>query len=401
MDFKPKRSSAAGYPRSVVWLVTVMAPMAAAPAADPDPLPFPVYVACRLSGPIELDGKLNDPVWRETSLGWGMSDSIQPNVLCPDVTLFRVGHDGAAVFIALACYNRQVREEIPDHIWKPRESEMMDMQAVPRYDRMRGIIPPTNTADLLISHQGRTVTIHFEPPEPPSLSVHDSLGERPLRAKLEWAYSGSMEDPLWTCEVRATWSDLGFPAPAGDDEWALNIYRDIRFFSNWSFIGWMRQWDKVEYSRYDLTERFGRLLFTDRPAQAEIEAAASKLRETRGPLRVFLPDMLLLVEGDGRLVRQRYAERLEVLRAYGADILNDRQRIGNDLPVYPFFSEKKHRDHLTPASQKLSRLAAVLKEPLLSDDPACGVARISHAIPEAREGLYAWKKERLYRGLPE
>ena len=77
------------------------------------------------------------------------------------------------------------------------------------------------------------------------------------------------------------------------------------------------------------------------------------------------------------------------------------RRIGNDLPYHPFFTEKKPREHLALAARQLVRLTWAMKEKPPWDDPACTVALISHAIPEAREGLSAYKKERLYRGLFE
>lgn len=368
---------------------------------DPEPLPFPVYVACRVSGEIGIDGKLSEAAWRETSLGWGLSHAIQPNVLCPDPTLFRIGYDDKWLYLSLACYKRKIQDDIPEHVWKPRETDIMDMQATPRYARMRGVIPPVNTADLLISHEGRTVMLHFAPPGAPTAKVHDSLGERGLALAMTHAYEGGAGDPLWTAEVRVAWDQLGFEPPADGDNWALNVYRDIRFFSNWAFIAWMRRWDKAEYSRYNMADRFGRVIFQDRLEPGAVEKTAEVIVGKRGPVRVFTPDAYVRVDTRGQVVRQRYADRLKKLRAYAEEMLRDRRRIGNDLPYHPFFTEKKPREHLGVASQKLGRLQTAMSDPPAWDDPASGVARISHAIPEAREGLYTYKKERLYRGLPE
>jgi hypothetical protein len=393
------------------------------PSASASPLPFPVYVASRICGAITIDGKLLEPAWRETALGWGLSHSLEPNVLCPDPTLFRIGYDDTGLLIALACYKRDVQEDLPDHVWKPQESSIMDTQAVPRHARERGVEPPVNTAQVLLSRKGRTVTLTFAPPRPPAASVHDALGAREMKFDIEHASQGGPNDALWTAEARVTWKQLGFDAPAAGDDWALNVYRDIRFFSNWSFIAWMRDWNKAEYSRYDMTERFGRLIFAgaeqkkgsgpicrNGPEGAShkldltpfsVETFAKQLAARRGPVRVFTTDALALVHADGAVVRERYADRVNVLRAYAEGLRRERGRIGNDLPYYPFFGEKKPGAHLEIASRKLGRLYRALSEAPLFDDPACTVARISHAIPEAREGLYIYKKERLYRGLPE
>ncbi len=370
-------------------------------ALDPEPLPFPVYVACRITGDITIDGKLSEAAWRETSLGWGMSHSIEPNTLCPDPTLFRIGYDDEWVYLSLAAYKRRVQDDIPEHVWKPRETDIMDMQAVPRHNRMRGIIPPTNTADVLISREGRTVTLHFEPPKTPTAKVHDSLGERGLDLELTHAYVGSLDDALWTVEVRVGWDALGFPAPGSGDDWALNLYRDIRFFSNWSFISWMRRWAKAEYSRYNMVDRFGRIIFQNKPDLGAIEKEARRIAAGRGPVRVFTPDAYVRVDTGGRVVRQWYADRLRQMLKYAGEIFRDRTRIGNDLPYHPFFTERKPREHLAKAQQKLGWLHDAMTGPVAWDDPASGVARIAHAIPKAREGLYTYKKERLYRGLPE
>jgi hypothetical protein len=370
-------------------------------AVEPEPLPFPVYVAGRISGDIIIDGTLSEAAWRETSLGWGLSHSLEPNVLCPDPTLFRIGYDDESVFISLACYQREVQDDLPEHIWKPRETDVMDLQATPRYARMRGVIPPVNTADVLISRDGRTVTIHFAPPNEPSVKVHDSLGERDLEVAMEHGYNGDPDDRLWTVEFRASWAELGFVKPSDGADWALNVYRDIRFFSNWSFIAWMRKWAKAEYSRHDMTDRFGRVFFFEQPDRSEIEDMGKKIASKRGPVRIFMPESLILIDTEGRVVRQRYADRLRSLRRYGEDIFRDRRRIGNDLPYHPFFTEKGPRSHLAEASRKLNRLRDALNAPPPWDDPAASVALISHAIPEARQGLFTYKKERLYRGLPE
>lgn len=368
---------------------------------DPEPLPFPIYEACRINGPITVDGQLDEPAWRETSLGWGLSHSFEPNVLCPDPTLFRIGFDDRNFYVSLACYKRDVQDDIPEHVWKPRETDLMDLQARPRHARMRGVVPPVNTADVLIGHEGRTVILHFAPPDAPTAKVHDALGERAVDIKLEAAYSGGPDDALWIAECRVTWEQLGFDPPAPGHNWALNLYRDIRFFSNFSFISWMRQWDKAEYSRYDMLDRFGRIIFHDQPDAEAMERLAVATADKRGSVRAFTPEMLIIAEPGKPVVRQRYADRLKSLREYAREIGRDRGRIGSDLPYHPYFTEKKPRPHLAPASAKLNRLRQAVGEEPAWDDPAASVARISHALSEAREGLYTYKKERLYRGLPE
>jgi hypothetical protein len=392
--------------RAAIAVVSVARPGAAEDMearTSPAPLGVPIYVASPLDGgAIAIDGRWQEPAWRETALGWGLSHAHEPDLLCPDPTLFRIGYDQESLYLALAGYQRDAQEELPEHIWKPQESGMMDMQAVPRHARERGIVPPINTIQVLISKSGRTVTLTFAPPKIPTAKVHDTLGERELELKLEHAYGGDPEKALWTGETRIAWSQLGFEPPAEGEDWALNLYREIRFLSNWSFIAWMRDWNKAEYSRYQMTDRFGRLIFAGQTTEPEsIESAAKKWAARRGPVRVFTAEALLLVNTDGRIVRQRYADRVKVLRAYADGIRRQRSQIGSDLPYYPFFTEKKPREHLAPAGRRLSRLFDAAREAPLLDDPACAVARISHAIPEAREGLYTYKKERLYRGLPE
>lgn len=370
-------------------------------ALDPDPLPFPLYVACRIHEPIVIDGTLEEPAWRRTSLGWGLSHAHEPNVLCPDPTLFRIGWDDRALWVSLACIRRPVQDDLPEHVWRPRESALMDTQAIPRHARERGVVPPVNTADLLVSHGGRTLTVRLAPPQAPVFSVHDALGERPLDATAAFAYGGDPTSALWTAELRAEWQTLGFSVPAVGDDWALNVYRDIRFFSNWAFIAWMRDWDKITYSRYDVTDRFGRVLFADEPDRSSIETVTLRHVSERGPVRVFLPDALWVAGTDGRIARQYYAERVQQVRGYAEHLLRERQRIGNDLPYHPFFTEKEPRPHLEPANQRINGLRDALSDPPVWDDPASVVARIEHALPEAREGLAVYAMERLYRGLPE
>ncbi|MGQ9649784.1 MAG: hypothetical protein ACUVXJ_06725 [Phycisphaerae bacterium] len=387
----------------LLWTANVAGATASAPIDVPQaaPLPFPIYVASKIDGTIEVDGRLSEPTWRQTALGWGLSHGMEPNILCPDATLFRIGWNNQALLISLACYKRDIQDDLPENIWKPQEPEIIDTQAVPRHDRERGVVPPVNTADVLISRDGRTVTISFAPPAPPSASVHDSVGSRPLDLKIEHAYQGGSNDGLWTVEARVTWQQLGFEPPTAGEDWALNIYRDIRFFSNWAFIAWMRDWGKAEYSRYDLVERFGRVLFVAGKTDDAIDKIIKETLPRRGPVRVFATDALVLAEPNGQIVRQRYGEQVEVLKAYAEGIHRQRSRISNDLPYHPFFTEKKPREHLALASRRLARLTWAVNEKPLWDDLACTVALISHAIPEAREGLSAYKKERLYRGLFE
>ncbi len=398
---------------AVVALLVSSRP-AEAEGTDAAPLPFPVYVASRIHGPIAIDGRLTEPAWRETALGWGLSHSLEPNLLCPDVTLFRIGYDDTGLLLALACYQRDVQEDLPEHVWKPQESSLIDIQAVPRHARERGVEPPVNTVQMLFSCRGRTVTLTFDPPKPPTASMHDALGDHERKMDVECVYSGGPKDELWTAEARVTWAQLGLGTARAGDDWALNVYRDIRFFSNWSFIAWMRDWKKAEYSRYDMTERFGRLFFVENGAGAfpadgpegashgsGLPALAKRLAAQRGPVRVFTTDALVLVGTDGSVTRERYADRVKVLRAYAEGIRRAQQRIANDLPYYPFFPQKAPGAHMGVAGRKLNRLYKAANAPPLSDDPACSVARIAHAVPEAREGLYVYKKERLYRGLPE
>lgn len=374
---------------------------AAADLPQATPLPFPIYVASRIDAAVQIDGHLTEPAWRATALGWGLSHAMEPNLLCPDATLFRIGWNDDGLLMAMAAYKREAQDDLPEHIWKPQEPEIIDTQAVERHARERGVAPPVNTADVLISREGRTVTIHLAPPAAPRASVHDAVGTRPLDIRIEHAFQGGPNDGLWTVEARVSWEQLGFSRPAAGDNWALNIYRDIRFFSNWAFIAWMRDWGKTEYSRFDLVERFGRVFFDKGDSDAGLNKLIAETVARRGPARVFTAEALLLAEPDGSIIRRRYGEQAESLTAYAEGMISQRRRISNDLPYHPFFTEKKPREHLAVASRRLARLTWAAKEKPLWDDPACAVALISHAVPEAREGLHAYKKERLYRGLFE
>ncbi len=363
------------------------------------PLGYPIYLVMPTEGEVVIDGKLDDPAWRGLTLGWGMSHALEPNVLCPDPTLFRMGWSPRSLYLSLTCHKRNAQDDPPQHLWHPREPELMDTQAIERHARERGVVPPVNTADVLISTGGRTVTLTFSPPEAPRASVHDAVGDRPLNVKLEYAYASG---PVWTVEARVDWDQLGFGPPKPGDDWALNVYRDIRFFSNWAFIGWMRQWEKAEYSRYDLTERFGRMLFVGRGADpGASEAPARAYAARRGALRIFEPDALLIVEPNATDVTQRYAETVVHLRAYGESLLRERSRMGNDLPYHPFYPQTRPSEQLNVAVRQLTSLREALSASVMEPDPAMAVALIAHAIPEAREALYTYRKERLYRGLPE
>ncbi|MBN1419231.1 MAG: hypothetical protein JXP34_10670 [Planctomycetes bacterium] len=392
-----------------LMLLHLFAGAAGASDAPPDhPLPFPVYVASPIDGPIAIDGRLEEPAWRSTALGWGLTHALEPNLLCPDPTLFRIGYDAEGLWIALACWKRPIQDDLPPEVWRPRESELIDIQALPRHARMRGVSPPVNTAEVLLGRGGRIVRIIFAPPSPLAAKVEDAVGERGLPLAAAHAYRGGPDDALWTAEARIPWAAMGWDPPASGEDWALNVYRDIRFFSNWAFVGWMRARAKVEASRYDITDRFGRIIFAkaegeedpDR-TEASALAAAREIAAARGPVRLFLRDALFIVTAEGAPVRQRYAQRARALEAYGRSLLRTRTRLGNDLPYAPFYPQEKPGPHLEVAARRIAGLERALGDPVPWDDPAARTARIAHALPEAREGIFAFRQERLLRGLPE
>ena len=110
----------------------------------------------------------------------------------------------------------------------------MDMQATPRYARMRGVVPPTNTVTVLISRSGRTVTLHFEPPKPPVVKVHDSLGERDIAVELKRQDAVRFVAKHWPREtVDWVFMDPPYGDPAGAECLAALGGRDT------ARIGWL------------------------------------------------------------------------------------------------------------------------------------------------------------------
>ena len=58
-------------------------------------------------GSIELDGRLDDPVWSTIPSGWGFVEH-EPDrgVAADETTVFRVAYDDEALYFAVACFER-------------------------------------------------------------------------------------------------------------------------------------------------------------------------------------------------------------------------------------------------------------------------------------------------------
>ena len=214
---------------------------------DPATYPRPTHPAMRTTGPILIDGRLDEAAWED---GAPITRFIQsrPDVGHPatEGTIVRVLYDDEALYIAAICYDTQ-----PDNLtvmslerdFPPLESDVFSFVLNPNPDRLDSFLFYMNP------HGAYGDARTFDDNRAPVDYAWDALAEGETQ----------LTDFGWTVEMAIPWSAVRVEGDDGSLEWGFNVQRRILRInesSTWSPLG-LREYQPT-------VSRAGTLVFRDR-----------------------------------------------------------------------------------------------------------------------------------------
>ena len=182
---------------------------------DPEAIPRPTVQARRATGPISVDGFLDEPTWADAEIITGFIQS-KPNAGYPSTenTVVRVLFDDETLYVGAVLYYEDPAD-ITLHSLKrdfpPGEGDILGIAFDTYLDRSNAFMFGVNAGGALVDLQtfdnGRDINFAW-----------DGISERAVRVHEEG----------WTAEVAVPFSTLRFNPNRADRPWGLNFVRRIR-----------------------------------------------------------------------------------------------------------------------------------------------------------------------------
>ncbi len=180
----------------------------------------PAYAAKRVSGPMTIDGRLDEAVWQEAPPATGFRQRDPHEGEPPtERTEVRVAYDDHAIYVGARLFDRE-----PARIVRrlSRRDDTADADAVriyfdPRHDRRTGVQFEVTAAGV----------------QSDAVIFNDSWDDSSWDGV--WESAVGIDSEGWIAEIRVPFSQLRFPS--GDDQtWGFNVARFIRRKNEWDWL---------------------------------------------------------------------------------------------------------------------------------------------------------------------
>ena len=172
--------------------------------------PVPSIQATRINGhSVDVDGRLDDPVWENGSSGSGFLQWDPDRGRTPsEETVFKVAYDDEAIYFAVACHeddHQNINSSLSrrDNI---RDSDMVSIYIDPYHDRNTGYNFRVNPAGVQEDYY-----------------LYND-GDRDRDWNAVWEAETSRDENGWYAEVRIPFSSIRYRA-APSMTWGLQVYR--------------------------------------------------------------------------------------------------------------------------------------------------------------------------------
>lgn len=213
---------------------------------------LPVYQVGRTSGPIKVDGKLDDIAWKKAALVGDFvntSDGSQSTYK----TEARVLYDENFIYFAFRCADDNIWSTMKrrdEHLWEEEVVEVF-LQADPNQP---------SYIELEVNPLGAMLDIYM------------LAARKPLRygswnsEKLRWAVQvdgtvdGKPGDREWTCEIALPVEDVvtaPHRPPQPGDRWRMNLYRGEQLPKAANLA-----WSPTMRDDFHIPQRFGEIVFS-------------------------------------------------------------------------------------------------------------------------------------------
>jgi hypothetical protein len=238
---------------SIQYKILLMATSLFWPAVTPagQAPPLPVYEVRRTSGPIKVDGKLDDAAWKKAPLVGDFvnnSDGSQS----PYKTEARVLYDENFIYFAFRCADKNIWSTMrrrDQHLWDEEVVEVF-LQADPNQP---------SYIELEVNPLGAMLDIYM-------LAARKPLHYESWNSeKLQWAVQvdgtvdGKAGDREWTCEIALPVEDLvtaPHHPPLPGDRWRMNLYRGEQRPTPAGLA-----WSPTLRDDFHISQRFGEIVF--------------------------------------------------------------------------------------------------------------------------------------------
>ena len=215
---------------------------------------LPVYQVGRTSGPIEVDGKLDDAAWKKAAL---VGDFVNNSDGSPSMykTECRVLYDDNYLYFAF--------RSVDDNIWstmRRRDEHLWDEEVVEVFLQADPNQP--SYIELEVNPLGTMLDIYLLGIRKPLL--YESWNSKRLRwaVQVDGTVDGKAGDREWTCEVALPMEDIvtaPHRPPQAGDRWRMNLYR-MEQRPQPALLAW----SPTLKDDFHIPQRFGELVFSGR-----------------------------------------------------------------------------------------------------------------------------------------
>ncbi|HIE52566.1 MAG TPA: hypothetical protein EYP85_12490 [Armatimonadetes bacterium] len=217
--------------------ISLMGLILLAAAASAAEFPLKVYAVQRVTTPPVVDGKLEDPVWREVPALSGFTYILgRAGEPADPQTSFRAVRDDRALYLAVECLEPAVKQLVT--LKTVRDSPVFGDDSVEvfldtNFDR--------RTYFQLVTNQRGT--------------QYDARGMDPSW-NAKWEAAGGVGEDRWWVEMAVPFRSLGVEPPAEGAVWGVNICRNRRAGPGEVYSAWA-----TTPQGFHAPERFGLFVF--------------------------------------------------------------------------------------------------------------------------------------------
>jgi len=215
---------------------------------------LPVYQVRRTSGPIKIDGKLNDTAWKKAPPVNFVNNSDGSQSMYK--TESRVLYDNNYLYFAF--------RSMDDNIWatmRRRDEHLWDEEVVEVFLQADPNQP--SYIELEVNPLGTMLDIYLLAPRKPL--HYESWNSEKLRwaVQVDGTVDGKAGDREWTCEIALPMEDIvtaPHRPPGPGDRWRMNLYRGEQLPTPAGLA-----WSPTLRDDFHIPQRFGEIVFTERP----------------------------------------------------------------------------------------------------------------------------------------
>ena len=211
--------------RTIVLLVVLGAVAGPLVAQNNHPTPPPVTRAVPLTGAIQLDGRLDEPIWQSAPPATDLRQN-QPNAGQPATqrTEVRFTFDGAALYVGARMYDDSGARGV--------RTRLVRRDGDPSSDYIQVIF------DTYHDHIGRL--FFLVNPSGVKNDANGLGGGGDPSWDPVWEVTTAIDALGWTAEMRIPFSQLRYPSTAEEQTWGLQIWRQenrLNELSQWAWWG--------------------------------------------------------------------------------------------------------------------------------------------------------------------